>query len=64
MWYLATRNGTPEQVEKFRARLWMPTKGTAPDPRSPWSPANETAAFSALRSSLGVGGVRSATQGR
>lgn len=48
-WYLLTRNGSPESVEKFRRTLWMPPKGVAPDPRSPWSPENETKAFQAVK---------------
>jgi hypothetical protein len=48
-WYLLTRNGSPESVEKFKRSLWMPPKGVAPDPRSPWSPENETKAFQAVK---------------
>lgn len=49
VYYLFTRNGDEQSVEKFRRTLWMPPKGVAPDPRSPWSPEAETAAFRAAK---------------
>lgn len=48
-WYLLTRNGSPESVEKFKRNLWMPPKGVMPDARSPWSAENETRAFQAVK---------------
>jgi hypothetical protein len=48
-WYLLTRNGSPESVEKFKRQLWMPPKGVLPDARSPWSAENETKAFQAVK---------------
>lgn len=55
VWWLFTRNGEEKDRDKFKARLWMPPKGQAvTDRRSPWSPANETSAFAALQSTLGL----------
>lgn len=47
-WYY-TRNGTQEDVQKFRAQLWMPPKGQEAHEKSPWAPKNEAAAFQALK---------------
>ncbi|WP_314431641.1 hypothetical protein [Microbacterium lacticum] len=47
-WY-ATRGADEDARAKFDTRLWMPAKGEAPDPRSPWSAENETAAFRAAK---------------
>lgn len=51
-WYV-TRKGDENEVTKFRAKLWQPPKGEAPDKRSPWAPENEMAAFSALKAATG-----------
>lgn len=54
-WY-ATRNATDQdQIVKFDRHLWMPPKGVAPAPGSPWSPEAETAAFASLAAALGTG---------
>lgn len=52
-WFL-TRNGDEAGIAKFRARLWMPPKGVAPDKRSPWAPEAETAALRNLAAGLGI----------
>ena len=49
VYYMLTRNADQDAVAKFRRNLWMPPKGTAPDPRSPWSAEAETAAFRAAK---------------
>ena len=54
VWYMLTRNADDQARAKLRAKLWMPPKGVAPTKDSPWSPANETGAFGALRAQLGV----------
>jgi hypothetical protein len=55
IWWLWTRNGDDKDKAKFRARLWQPPKGTAvTDRRSPWSPENESKAFAAVQSALGL----------
>lgn len=43
-WYF-TRNGDPNEVDKFRARLWVPPKGVAVTDDSPWSAKNERASM-------------------
>lgn len=53
VWWYFTRNGSEADIEKFRARLWRPPVGVAPDARSPWSAENEQASFSALKTALG-----------
>lgn len=54
VWYMMTRNADDQGRAKLRAKLWMPPKGVAPTPGSPWSPENETGAFTALKGALGV----------
>ncbi|AWY05285.1 hypothetical protein QDA01_gp75 [Microbacterium phage Cinna] len=55
VWWLWTRNGDEKDKAKFKARLWQPPKGQAvTDRRSPWSPENESKAFGALQSALGL----------
>lgn len=57
VWWMATRNSSPTDVDKLRARLWRPPKGQAvTDSRSPWAPENESKGFAALKGALGVGG--------
>lgn len=54
VWWFFTRDQQPSEVEKFRARLWrQPVGVTTIDERSPWSPENETKAFSALVTQMG-----------
>lgn len=56
VYWMATRNGSPADVEKFRAKLWRPPKGEAvTDSRSPWAPENEQRGLSSLKMSLGMG---------
>lgn len=43
-----------DDVEKFRAKLWQPPIGVAAHERSPWSPENESKAFSSARTALGL----------
>lgn len=58
VYWMATRNGSPTDVEKFRAKLWRPPKGEVViDARSPWAPENEQKGFGALKMSLGMSGV-------
>ncbi len=52
-WFL-TKDGDEQGVAKFRAKLWQPPKGQRPDARSPWSAENESKAFAAFASSVGV----------
>ncbi|QDP45523.1 hypothetical protein SEA_FUZZBUSTER_39 [Microbacterium phage FuzzBuster] len=61
VYWMATRNASATDIEKFRARLWRPPKGEVPDDRSPWSQANETGAFQALKAGLGLGAKTSAS---
>lgn len=56
MWHMLTRNSDKNEIANLRAKLWMPPKGVAPTPESPWSPENEMGAFGALRAQLGVKG--------
>lgn len=53
-YHLATRNADENQLRKFDNRLWQPPIGedVEIDARSPWSPENETAAFTALKAGL------------
>lgn len=54
VWWYYTQNQSPAEVEKFRARLWrQPIGVTVIDERSPWSPENESKAFSALVTQMG-----------
>lgn len=53
VWWAITKDGSEREVEKFRSRLWMPPPKTIViDPRSPWSPENETKGFAALKAQL------------
>lgn len=53
VWYWATRDGEQKEIDKFRAKLWLPPKGTEPPKKSPWSPEAEMAAFAAVKQALG-----------
>lgn len=44
-WYF-TRNGEPDAIATFKARLWRPPPGAVIPAESPWSAENERAAFS------------------
>lgn len=55
VYWMATKESTATEVDKFRARLWRPPKGATPDQRSPWSEVNETSAFQGLKAGLGLG---------
>lgn len=57
VYWMATRNGSSTDIEKFRAKLWRPPKGEAViDSRSPWAPENEQRGFASLKAGLGIGG--------
>lgn len=53
-WWATHRAEDPAAVAKFDRKLWMPPKGKAPAPGSPWSPEAETAAFGSLAAAFGV----------
>lgn len=51
-WYL-TRESDEKSLDKFKSQLWMPPAGTeVNDPRSPWSPENETAALASFQATM------------
>ena len=52
-WYL-TNDGSPDDVDKFRAKLWQPPRGIVADERSPWSPENEAQSFATAKAALGL----------
>ena len=53
IYFWATRNAPDEQtLAKFDRKLWMPPKGEEAPAESPWSAANETSAFKALKQAL------------
>lgn len=52
-WHI-TKDGSPEDVDKFRAKLWQPPIGQEAHEKSPWSPENEAKAFSNARTALGL----------
>ena len=54
-WYFTRNFQDQTELQKFRAQVWQPPKGTAPDRRSPWSAEAEQAAFGALKGRLGTG---------
>lgn len=58
----ATKEATQESLTRFERRLWMPPKGEAPAPGSPWSPEAETAAFASLAAQVGAVDVAAAAQ--
>jgi hypothetical protein len=61
VYWSATRNSSPADIEKFRAKLWRPPRGVAViDKRSPWAPENEQKGFAGLKASLGLGGPKPA----
>lgn len=60
-WWAVRNAQSQTDVDKFDRRLWMPPKGKAPEPGSPWSPEAETAAFGELAAAFGVGQKRAAT---
>lgn len=52
VWWYITRDADQAEVDKFKARLWRPPAGEAPDPRSPWAPEQEMDTFKALQAAL------------
>jgi len=57
VYWMATRNASATDIEKFRAKLWRPPVGeVVTDSRSPWAPENEQKGFASLKMSLGLGG--------
>lgn len=57
IWWMSTHNAEQADVQKMRSRLWMPPKGEAPAPESPWAADAETSAFKALKASVMPGSV-------
>ena len=57
VWFMLTRNAEQKDIDKLRARLWVPPpKSTAPIPKnSPWSAEAETRAFQAVKAQLTSG---------
>lgn len=55
VWWFLTRNADPNEIEKFKARLWRPPKGVEPPPESPWSAENEMRNFRSLQAALSAG---------
>jgi hypothetical protein len=54
IWWLMTREASKADVEKLRAKLWIPPVGEVEIPAaSPWSPEKEAGAFAALKAGLG-----------
>lgn len=53
IWWMITRNlQTEADIEKIRAKVWMPPAGVEPV-EGPWSAAAEMNAFASLKASLG-----------
>ena len=48
----ATQGAEEADKQKFRAHLWIPPKGQAPDPSGPWSAEAEQRAFKALQAKV------------
>lgn len=56
VYWMATRESSSSDIDKFRAKLWRPPVGEiVTDVRSPWAPDNERRGFSALKAGLGIG---------
>lgn len=53
VYWFVTREAAAEEVEKFRARLWVPPKGVTPT-SGPWSREAELSAFAAVRNRIGA----------
>lgn len=51
VWFWMTRDADPNDVRKLEAQLWQPPPGA--EPKGPWSPEAEMAAFESLRMTLG-----------
>lgn len=49
-WWL-TDGVSPQEIERFNIRLWMPPKGVVPT-QGPWTPEAETSAFKSLKGAL------------
>lgn len=56
IYHWATDGADPDEVEKWRVKLWIPPKGhTAPlPPESPWSPESEMSALAEFRAETGL----------
>lgn len=54
IYHWATEAADEESRAKFDRQLTMPPPGEAPEPDSPWSPEQETAAFQGLASALNI----------
>jgi len=54
VWYIFTKDAEKRDVDKLRARLWQPPKGTVvTDERSPWAAKNEKDSLSAFKRGIG-----------
>lgn len=54
IYWFHIREAGSEDVEEFRAKLWVPPVGAeVTDERSPWSPEAETSALLGLQAALG-----------
>lgn len=54
VWHWMSRNGEQKDIDRMRARLWQPPKGTEARV-GPWSPEAETSAFKSLQAAVGQG---------
>lgn len=55
VYWWAIRNAQEQSdIDRFDRKLWMPPKGRAAAPGSPWSAEAETAAFGELAAAFGV----------
>lgn len=62
IYWWVTKGAPQDALERFERKLWMPPKGVAAAPGSPWSPESETAAFAALAAQVGAVDVSAAAQ--
>lgn len=52
IWYRSVDGAEQKEIDKFKARLWIPPKGVVPTPDSPWSAESEASAFQSLKAGL------------
>lgn len=55
IYHFSTRAGSPEDIRRFDAQLWVPPRGVVPT-EGPWAPDAETAAFRSVKAALGMKG--------
>ena len=53
-YYWIIRDGDQDGIQRYDQMLWVPPAGELPHEQSPWSAANETAAFAAFAAQVGV----------